>query len=304
MARTGISFEQVTAAADALVGRGEKATIQAVRDEIGTGSPNTIHKHLAAWKAMQIPSERKAVILPDELAKALANEIERQASAARAEAESDALEARQTADELAETGEALEAEADDLRAQVEQLTAERDEAVSDRSEARKLVTEFREHVKALETQRDDARFELAEARNRIVTLSESLDRERSATLDAQAALKQADTAKVEAERAQAVAIAKLEGLQEQAVERLEALKYEQHARSTDAETHRRELVELRDDWKERLAMAEKHALDAQKRAQEAETAKVKSEAKLSALEAQKLDTKPAASRNMAMRKAE
>ena len=51
MARQGITFEQVAAVADALAGEGQQPTIRAVRERLGdTGSPNTIHKHLAAWR--------------------------------------------------------------------------------------------------------------------------------------------------------------------------------------------------------------------------------------------------------------
>ena len=52
MARQGITFEQVAAVADALAGEGQQPTIRAVREKLGdTGSPNTIHKHLTAWRA-------------------------------------------------------------------------------------------------------------------------------------------------------------------------------------------------------------------------------------------------------------
>ncbi|WP_221931826.1 DNA-binding protein [Klebsiella pneumoniae] len=51
MARQGITFEQVAAVADALAGEGQQPTIRAVREKLGdTGSPNTIHKHLTAWR--------------------------------------------------------------------------------------------------------------------------------------------------------------------------------------------------------------------------------------------------------------
>ncbi|WP_343878783.1 DNA-binding protein, partial [Cupriavidus pauculus] len=50
MAREGITFEQVAAAADALVGEGQQPTIRAIRERLGTGSPNTVHKHLTAWR--------------------------------------------------------------------------------------------------------------------------------------------------------------------------------------------------------------------------------------------------------------
>ncbi|WP_340367478.1 DNA-binding protein, partial [Marinobacter azerbaijanicus] len=46
MARTGITYEQVATVADALVGQGEKPSIQRIREQLGTGSPNTIHRHL------------------------------------------------------------------------------------------------------------------------------------------------------------------------------------------------------------------------------------------------------------------
>ena len=59
MARPGITYDEVAASADALVGRGEKPTIGAIRAELGTGSPNTIHRHLTAWKAAQAPAERQ-----------------------------------------------------------------------------------------------------------------------------------------------------------------------------------------------------------------------------------------------------
>jgi hypothetical protein len=40
MARIGITYEQVSAAADAIIGEGSQPTIDAVRKRIGTGSPN------------------------------------------------------------------------------------------------------------------------------------------------------------------------------------------------------------------------------------------------------------------------
>lgn len=278
MARPGISFEIVAHAADTLVGRGEKPTIAAVRNEIGTGSPNTIHKHLTAWKATQAPAQRQTATLPDELAAALAQEIERQASAARADAEAIALDAQQTADQLAETGETLETENDDLRAKADQLSAERDEATRDCSEARQLVAEFREQVKHLETQRDDARQELAEARNRITTLTEQRDQERTDRLDAQREAKAADNARNEAERAKAVALAKLEAAQQQADERAQALISERDGRKADVETHKQAIAEMRDDWRERLATSEKQTQEAVKRAQESDKARTKAEA--------------------------
>lgn len=48
MAR-GISEGDVFEAADQLLARGERPTIERVRQEIGSGSPNTVNRHLDAW---------------------------------------------------------------------------------------------------------------------------------------------------------------------------------------------------------------------------------------------------------------
>lgn len=45
--------EQVRSAAEAVAGRGEKPTIERVRNELGGGSPNKIHPILQSWKAEQ-----------------------------------------------------------------------------------------------------------------------------------------------------------------------------------------------------------------------------------------------------------
>ena len=50
MAR-GITEEEVHQAADAIVARGERPTIERIRAELGRGSPNTVNRHLDAWWA-------------------------------------------------------------------------------------------------------------------------------------------------------------------------------------------------------------------------------------------------------------
>ena len=68
MARQGITFEQVAAVADALAGEGQQPTIRAVRERLGdTGSPNTIHKHLTAWREARPVAAAAAQELPQAL---------------------------------------------------------------------------------------------------------------------------------------------------------------------------------------------------------------------------------------------
>jgi chromosome segregation ATPase len=127
MAREGITFEQVAAAAGALVGEGQQApTIRAVREKLGTGSPNTIHKHLTAWREARPVVAAAAPELPQALTAAIAAEIERAASRARGEIEARLVQAQSEAAELAAAGEVLEGERDELVEQVVALASERD----------------------------------------------------------------------------------------------------------------------------------------------------------------------------------
>ena len=127
MARQGITFEQVAAVADALAGEGQQPTIRAVRERLGdTGSPNTIHKHLAAWREARPVAAAAAPELPQALTAAIAAEIERAAAQARAEIEGRLVQAQGEAAELAAAGEVIEAERDALAEQVAELTRERD----------------------------------------------------------------------------------------------------------------------------------------------------------------------------------
>ncbi|WP_171260960.1 DNA-binding protein, partial [Acinetobacter indicus] len=95
MARQGITFEQVAAVADALAGEGQQPPSRAVRDRLGdTGSPNTIHKHLAAWREARPVAAAAAPELPQALTAAIAAEIERAASQARGEIEGRLVQAQ------------------------------------------------------------------------------------------------------------------------------------------------------------------------------------------------------------------
>ncbi|WP_370305492.1 DNA-binding protein [Sinimarinibacterium flocculans] len=64
----GITEEDVRGAADAIVGRGERPTIERIRAELGRGSPNTVNRHLDAWWAT-LPKRLapQADDLPDEV---------------------------------------------------------------------------------------------------------------------------------------------------------------------------------------------------------------------------------------------
>lgn len=63
MARKGVTYEQVVEAAKAIEAEGENPTIQRVLQRLGTGSPNTIHRHLRSWKEQSAPQKPAALKL-------------------------------------------------------------------------------------------------------------------------------------------------------------------------------------------------------------------------------------------------
>ena len=126
MTRPGITAAHVATAAEALQAEGQQPTIRAVRERLGdTGSPNTIQRHLAAWRKAR-PVAAPAQELPKVLAAAIAAELAGAATAAREAAQAEIDQAHAEAAELAAAGEALENERDELAAQVQGLRGERD----------------------------------------------------------------------------------------------------------------------------------------------------------------------------------
>ena len=63
MARSGIRYEEVSAAAETLLSRGLNPTIQRVREFLGTGSNTTISEHLKSWQ-QKLAAAPKAVLPP------------------------------------------------------------------------------------------------------------------------------------------------------------------------------------------------------------------------------------------------
>ena len=130
MARTGISYAQVAAAADSLTGTGQTATINKIRDALGSGSPNTIHRHLTAWRAARPQTKAATFELPADLAASFAKELAKAAAMARAEIEQELILTQDETQELSTLGESLEAQITDLSEQIIEITKSRDQALA------------------------------------------------------------------------------------------------------------------------------------------------------------------------------
>lgn len=214
MARTGITYEDVVAAIDSIVARGEEPTLDAIRLEYGggimKGSPNTVHKHKKAWKQSNPIAQRKAPELNAELQSALVREIDRQASEARSLVERDLAACQKEAESLARSGEELE----EANASLEDDNAE---LLAHNGRLQALSDERQEEIKTLngklDTERkslEEAHIQVAQGRNKIESLEEAAsdlkDRIKSLSED----LKAAEKGRVDAEKLAAVADARLE----------------------------------------------------------------------------------------------
>ena len=61
----GITQEQVSAAADALVAASERPTVEKIRAQLGTGSPNTVSRMLETWRGALAARLGQVLALPE-----------------------------------------------------------------------------------------------------------------------------------------------------------------------------------------------------------------------------------------------
>lgn len=238
MGRQGISFEQVAAVADALAGEGQQATIRAVRERLGdTGSPNTIHKHLTAWREARPVFAAAASELPHALAAAISVEIERAAAQARAEIEGRLVQAQGEAAELAAAGEVIEAVRDALADKVAELTRERDTLAGKAEQQAADLIEQSQRIEREQQAAESARVELATARLKIEAQGERQGEQVAEIERLRTALAEAQQGRKVAEQQAAVLTARLEASAER-TQRAEARveQIEQHA-ATAARAH-------------------------------------------------------------------
>ncbi len=247
----GITQDQVNAAADAILGAGENPTVEKVRAELGTGSPNTVTRMLDAWRNQLGERLRQLSALPElptPVGQAmmglwqLATEQAGQAIAGR----------------FAEERAALEADRRELAAEREDWTARLEAAETDRARAL-AAKDLAEHACAtLDAQLQDShalRADLAQQRDRLQAQSDQLSAELQG-LRAQLAEQQQAAA---AERARQEAyVRNLEDRAHQEVDRLrqDAKQWQQRLEAAershrDAETTlRKELGALRDQLRD------------------------------------------------------
>ena len=176
----GITEDDVLKAADELLAKGARPTIERVRHHLGRGSPNTVNRHLETWwsgLAERLQGGAAVPELPAELTQSLvaawqvAQQEAREAATAAFTTQNEYLAEREQALEdaqvrLSQHSERIESECALLRQQVEIHAQDAERA--------------RAQVNSLKRQLADTQFELKESRDATKTA----EREATRQLDA------------------------------------------------------------------------------------------------------------------------
>lgn len=219
MAREGVSYEQVRAAAESLIAEGREPSIRAVRERLrGTGSPNTIHRHLTKWREARPEVPVASTDLPQSIIREINGEIQRAAAAARAEVEAQLAQAQTEAADLAAAGEVMEAERDSLLEQLAALTSERDVLAGKAAEQAAEIERLGQEVERERRAAEEARIEVAKTRLQLDARAGQFEEQRQAIERHTQDLQQERQARTAAERDLAATVAAREGLAERLAE--------------------------------------------------------------------------------------
>lgn len=291
--RTGITFEQVAAVADAIAARGDRPTLRGVRAELGSGSMGTIQKHLAAWQGQRRQIVTSTATLPTEIQRVILSEIEREVDAARAELEAELAATKGDRDALADDNEA-QAE------QIEQQTSRLDEIEATNQQQAGRITQLEADLatawQATERERgiaEQARQALAKAELRL----EALPKVEAEVERLRAALEASQARATTSEQLAAVTAEKLAGVEarladaqareKQTAEKLAEAEKTAKAAAGQADEFRYRFMEAdskaRELEKEAKAAAAR-ATTAEQRAGEAERVAAELRGKLAAIE--------------------
>lgn len=162
MAR-GVTQDRVNNAADALLQRGERPTIEKVRAELGTGSPNTLMRLIEVWwtgLAERLAAQARADLpgIPEPVQRAMMTLWSEAVVASRAEASAGTSAAREALDQekvsLAAERSRCSADLDAMRGVAKAAEEARGVAEQRLADHQRLVDQLRSESQDLMAQRD------------------------------------------------------------------------------------------------------------------------------------------------------
>lgn len=201
MARPGITFEQVAAAAEALAAEGSATTIKAVLARLGSGSETTILKHLRAWRDSRPAAPVAARELSPQLTAAINSDIDRAVAEASAPLTAKLAEQQEELDQAIAVGERREREIDELTEQLAVITTERDQSTALAGERADEIRRLSEALAVERAAKDALVLEAATLRLKTDNQGEQLGELKAALATAKTALDEAAQGRQAAEKA-------------------------------------------------------------------------------------------------------
>jgi colicin import membrane protein len=143
--RPGWGYEDIAAAAERITARGERPKLNSVRVELGgTGSMNTIQRHLADWKKSRRPIETTSLTLPPEVQRVILGEMERGAASIRATLEVELADVQADRDTLGEENQRLATALDATEQRADEQAAEIERQAGALAQLERAFTEAKE----------------------------------------------------------------------------------------------------------------------------------------------------------------
>lgn len=191
MARDGLSFEQVEAAAKRIEGRNERVTLRSVRAELGSGSMTTISRHLEDYQGGKKREVEKKISAGLELPARIVEAINAEIEAARSEV-TETLQGE--LDEAKADRDALVFEVERLKEENEALVKETSEKVGQLREkaetAEKRETLLQSKVNGLEAELAQIKIVLSNTQRDLATEQFKFEAQTATTNEIKQELKQ------------------------------------------------------------------------------------------------------------------
>ena len=255
---TGVTLEQVSAAAEAIAAQGDRPSVRAVRDRLGTGSYGTLQKHLLAWRMNRPQAAQRNVEVPLDTLALLSRDTQRHADAQTAELRESLIEAQRETDDTASQCVEREAQVDALTEENDRLTLERSATQSKFEAATSEVTRLTEDLNRERESTREQQQQLATATVKIEVLESQITDLKTDISSVRGELTTAIADRQKAEKETDKALAET------------ALEKHKAAEATDQENKSVQLMQSQlDDLKSEVAQARTDAKEARNDAREA-----------------------------------
>jgi chromosome segregation ATPase len=192
MARPGVTYLDVSNAAQQLVAAGRTPTIETIRIALGTGSNSTLGAHLRTWKSKQDQTQQVAIKenIPEELISALKGVWERVMNQSEDKIQVIQQETQQELMQLRQEVQRLQKDNAISQQQYQQIKQERDGFANEKSAIEQLLTNSKIEIAALtekyaglEQQHMQKQDHIDELRRQNQQIQANLEHYRNASLE-------------------------------------------------------------------------------------------------------------------------